>query len=151
MDKFMKLAINEARIGIRNGHGGPFGTVIVKDGKVIAKGHNEVIKNHDATCHGEMVAIRKASKKLGTYSLKDCVLYTTAEPCPMCLGAILWSNISKVYYGCNIVDTENIGFRDKIFYEMTDEKKKEFIQELDHEKCLELFDEYKSIDDKENY
>ncbi len=151
MNKFMKMAIKEAQKGIHEGHGGPFGTVIVKDGKVIAKGHNEVIKNHDATCHGEMMAIRKASKKLGTFDLSGCELYTTAEPCPMCLGAILWSNISKVYFGCNIVDTENIGFRDKVFYEMNDEKKKEFILELDRDQCLKLFEEYNNIKDKKNY
>lgn len=147
----MNLAIKEARKGIRNGEGGPFGTVIVKDGKVVAKGHNQVIKNHDATCHGEMQAIRKASKKLNSFDLSGCTLYTTGEPCPMCLGAILWSNISKVYYGCNIVDTENIGFRDKKFYELDDEKKREFITELDRKACLKLYDEYKEIEDKEKY
>lgn len=151
MNKYMKMAINEARKGIKSGHGGPFGTVIVKDGKVIARGHNEVIKKQDATCHGEMMAIRKASKKLGTFDLSGCELYTTAEPCPMCLGAILWANISKVYFGCNIVDTENIGFRDKVFYEMTDDKKKEFILEMDRKMCLKLFVEYQASENKNNY
>lgn len=151
MNKYMKMAINEARKGIKSGHGGPFGTVIVKDGKVIARGHNEVIKKQDATCHGEMMAIRKASKKLGTFDLSGCELYTTAEPCPMCLGAILWANISKVYFGCNIVDTENIGFRDKVFYEMTDDKKKEFILEMDRKMCLKLFEEYQASENKNNY
>ncbi len=151
MNKYMRAAINEAKKGIHNGHGGPFGAVIVKDGVIVAKGHNEVIKNRDATCHGEMMAIRKASKKLGTFDLSGCELYTTAEPCPMCLGAILWANIAKVYFGCNIVDTEDIGFRDKVFYEMTDEKKKEFILELDRKQCLNLFEEYKAIENKKNY
>ncbi len=151
MNRFMKAAILEAKKGITSGHGGPFGSVIVKDGKIVAKGHNEVIKNQDATCHGEMMAIRKASKKLKTFDLSGCELYTTAEPCPMCLGAILWANISKVYFGCNIGDTENIGFRDKVFYEMTENKKNEFILELDREQCLKLFKEYESIQDKQNY
>ena len=151
MNKFMRMAINEARKGIHSGHGGPFGSVIVKDGVVVAKGHNQVIKNQDPTCHGEMMAIHKACKKLGTFDLSGCELYTTAEPCPMCLGAILWANISKVYFGCNIVDTEEIGFRDHIFYEMQKTGFKERVIELDREVCLNLFSEYKSIKNKTNY
>lgn len=151
MDKFMLLAIKEAEQGIHRGDGGPFGTVIVKDGKVVAKGHNMVVAKGDATCHGEMEAIRKASKKLGTFDLSGCVLYTTGEPCPMCFGAILWSNIDHVYYGCNVVDTEDIGFRDKKFYEMDEEHKKLFSQELDREACLKLYADYKSIETKTNY
>lgn len=151
MNKFMFLAIEEAKEGIRNNEGGPFGTVIVKNGEVVAKGHNRVLLNNDATCHGEMEAIRAASKKLGTFDLSGCELYTTGEPCPMCLGAILWSNISRVYYGCNILDTEDIGFRDKKFYEMSEESKSKFISELDREACLELYQEYKNISDKKNY
>lgn len=152
MNKFMRMAINEARKGIHSGHGGPFGSVIVKDGVVVAKGHNQVIKNQDPTCHGEMMAIHKACKKLGTFDLSGCELYTTAEPCPMCLGAILWANISKVYFGCNIVDTENIGFRDKVFYEINESgKKDEIVVELDRKQCLKLFEEYKNIEDKHHY
>lgn len=151
MDKFMEMAIIEAQIGIRKGHGGPFGTVIVKDGEIIAKGHNKVLKKRDATSHGEIEAIRKASKKLKTHDLSGCELYTTGEPCPMCLGAILWSNISKVYYGCNTKDTEEIGFRDKAFYELDEQKKNEFIKELDREGCLKLYEEYKLQKDKKNY
>ncbi len=147
----MFLAIEEATNGIRNGEGGPFGSVIVKDGKVVGKGHNQVVLNNDATCHGEMQAIRNASKNLGTFDLSGCEIYTTGEPCPMCLGAILWANISKVYYGCNIIDTEDIGFRDNKFYNMTKEEKAEFISELDREECLKLYAEYKSISEKTNY
>jgi guanine deaminase len=146
------MAINEARKGIRGGHGGPFGSVIVKDGLVIAKGHNQVLKNQDPTCHGEMMAIHKACKKLGTYDLSGCELYTTAEPCPMCLGAILWANIAKVYFGCNIVDTEGIGFRDKVFYEINESgKKDELVIELDRKQCLKLFEEYNNIKDRQHY
>jgi len=147
MDKFMKIAIEEARTGIRAGHGGPFGCVIVKDGEVIGSGHNEVIKNGDPTCHGEMMAIRNACKNIGTHDLSGCELYTTAEPCPMCLGAILWANIRKVYFGCNISDTDKIGFRDKIFYE-SEEK---FSEELDREECLEVFAEYDNIQNRKLY
>lgn len=150
-NKFMKMAINEARKGIRAGHGGPFGAVIVKNGEVVAKGHNQVIRNNDPTCHGEMVTIRKACKKLGTFDLSGCEIYTTGEPCPMCLGGILWANIDKVYYGCNVIDTEDIGFRDNKFYSMTQEEKDQFIVELDRSHCLKLYSEYKSIEDKKNY
>ena len=140
MDKYMRMAINEAKKGINSSHGGPFGCVIVKDGIVIAKAHNTVLKDHDATCHGEVNAIRKASKKLGTHDLSGCILYTTAEPCPMCLGAILWANIDKVFYGCNIADTEEIGFRDSKFYNLTQEEKANVIKELDRKQCLKLYD-----------
>lgn len=151
MNKFMKMAIKEAQKGIRNNEGGPFGSVIVKDGKVVAKGHNQVLLKHDATCHGEMQAIRKASKRLKSFSLEECEIYTTGEPCPMCLGAILWSNIKKVYYGCNIIDTEDIGFRDNKFYKMSQEEKDSFIKELDREECLKLYEEYKNIEGKKEY
>lgn len=151
MNKFMRMAINEAKKGILSGHGGPFGCVIVKDGVVVGKGHNQVIKNQDPTCHGEVMAIHKACKKLGTFDLSGCELYTTGEPCPMCLGAILWANIDKVYYGCNIIDTEKIGFRDNKFYSMTNEEKAEFIKELDRKQCLKLYDLYMSLDNKEEY
>lgn len=149
-NKFMRMAIIEARKGIRNNEGGPFGTVIVKDGVVIAKGHNEVIKNQDPTCHGEMMAIRKACKKLKTFDLSGAELYTTGEPCPMCLGAILWANIDKVYFGCNKDDTEEIGFRDKVFYEK-EASKNEFIQEMDRKTCQKLYEEYKNLENKTSY
>lgn len=152
MDKYMKLAIYEARKGIRHGHGGPFGAVIVKDGVVIGKGHNQVLKNNDPTCHGEIMAIHKACKTIGSFDLSGSTLYTTGEPCPMCMAAILWANIDKVYYGCNIEDTEIIGFRDKKFYEMQkEENRNQMITELDRKACLRLYNEYNNIKDKVNY
>ncbi len=152
MNKFMDIAIQEAQLGIHHGHGGPFGAVIVKDGRVIGKGHNQVVKNQDPTCHGEIMAIHDACHALNTFDLTGCELYTTAEPCPMCLGAILWSNIRKVYYGCNILDTETIGFRDKVFYEMNETgQKDQLLKEIDRDQCLKLFEEYQSIKDKTNY
>ena len=150
MNRYMKLAIAEARRGITQGHGGPFGAVIVRDGEVIAKGHNEVLRRKDATCHGEVQAIRAASKKLGTHDLSGCEIYTTGEPCPMCLGAIMWANIEKVYYGCNTKDTEIIGFRDEEFYGR-ESVRGEFLLELDREACLALYEEYAAIEDKQNY
>lgn len=149
MNKFMQIAINEAQKGINVNDGGPFGAVIVKDNIVIAKAHNMVVKKNDSTCHGEMEAIRKACKKLKTFDLNGCDIYTTGEPCPMCLGAILWANIDRVYYGCNIKDTEDIGFRDNLFYEKLE--KREFMKELDRDKCLSLYGKYKKLKDKTEY
>ena len=146
MNKYMKMAINEAKKGIKEGHGGPFGAVIVKDNKVVAKGHNLVLKTNDPTNHGEMMAIHKACKKLQTYDLSGCEIYTTGEPCPMCMAAILWANIDKVYYGCNILDTENIGFRDAKFYEMQKPGEREkLVKEIDREECLKLYKDYISL------
>lgn len=142
----MQLAIKEARAGIRRRHGGPFGAVVVKNGKVIASGHNHVLKNNDSTCHGEIDAIRKAERKLKTYNLKGCQIYTTSEPCPMCLAAILWANIDKVYYGCNLKDNEHIGFRDNKMDELLKrdpELYENLLEEHDRDKCLELFEEYR--------
>ncbi|MDE6047222.1 MAG: nucleoside deaminase [Anaeroplasmataceae bacterium] len=151
--KFMQMAIKEAQNGIRKGHGGPFGAVIVKNGVVIGKGHNQVVKNNDPTCHGEIMAIHKACKTIQSFDLSGCELYTTGEPCPMCLAAILWANISKVYYGCTIEDTAKIGFRDSIFYQFQkdEEAKGKFSKMLDREDCLKLYDEYMSIESKTNY
>ena len=148
MNPHMKIAIEEARKGIQSGHGGPFGCVIVKDGIVIGKGHNEVISRNDPTCHGEIMAIRDACAGLGDYDLSGCELYTTAQPCPMCLGAIRWANISKIYYGCNINDTDAIGFRDKIFYEKGNDHG---AVECDRPDCLELFKEYMDLEDRKIY
>ncbi|MCQ2186333.1 MAG: nucleoside deaminase [Bacteroidales bacterium] len=147
------MAIEEARLGIHNGHGGPFGTVIVKEGKVIARGHNCVLRDHDATCHGEISAIREAGKVLGTYDLSGCTLYTTGEPCHMCLCACMWANIEKVYYGCTIADNGQIGFRDDKFNDIFGGRDKlgSFLEELDREDCLQLFSEYNNIQYKKLY
>ena len=147
MNKYMELAAEEAREGINARHGGPFGCVIIKDGQVVGKGHNEVIKRRDPTCHGEIMAIKNACKALGTHDLSGCELYTTAEPCPMCAGAIMWANIRKVYYGCSISDTDKLGFRDKKFYERVCGE----YEELDRQECLEVFDEYRKLGNTGNY
>lgn len=152
--EFMKLALTEARTGITEGHGGPFGAVVVKDGTVVASGHNRVLKNNDSTCHGEIDTIRKAEQVLGSYDLSGCELYTTAEPCPMCLAAILWANIGKVYYGCTKHDCEEIGFRDAVFDKMLGGRaniEAGFLEERDRELCLRVFEEYKNITDKTIY
>ena len=140
---YMKEALREAYRGIEKGHGGPFGSVIVKDGNIVGRGHNRVLSKKDPTCHGEMEAIRDACQNLNTHDLSGCELYTTAEPCPMCLGGILWANIKTVYYGCNRKDTNDIGFRDDIFYEyLNGETELLEMNEISREDCLELFETY---------
>ena len=153
MNKFMEMAIEEAKKGILQGHGGPFGCVIVKNDEIVGKGHNEVLKNNDPTCHGEIMAIHEACKTLNTFDLTGCEVYTTGEPCPMCLAAILWANIEKVYYGCNIFDTEKIGFRDNKFYKFQNNpsQRQKMIKELDRDQFLKLYDLYNSLTDKKQY
>lgn len=143
--EYMQLAIEEARKGINNGEGGPFGSIIVKDDKVIGLGHNMVLKNHDASAHGEISAIRNAGQNIGTHDLSGSIIYTTGEPCPMCLCACMWANISKIYYGCTIADNDRIGFRDERFNHVLGIDRlmmNDFLEQLDRDKCLELFDEY---------
>jgi len=153
MNKFMQIAIDEARKGILSDEGGPFGCVIVKDGKIVGIGHNQVVLNNDATCHGEMQAIREASKNLNTFNLSGCELYTTGEPCNMCLSACIWANIDKVYYGCTIADNSIIGFRDEKIDNIFGgrESLKEYLIEIDRDECLKLFDEYNNLENKTKY
>lgn len=145
--EFMQIAIQEAREGISNGDGGPFGTAIVRDGVLIASGHNHVLAYNDPTCHGEVDAIRKACKRLGTFDLTGCELYTTGEPCHMCLCACMWANISRIYYGCTIADNEIIGFRDNKFDQIFGGRDKlgDYMTEVDREACLCLFHDYSEM------
>lgn len=152
MNKFMKIAIQEAEKGILNNDGGPFGCVVVKDGKVVSKGHNCVVKNNDPTCHGEIDAIRKACKKLQTFDLSGCEIYTTGEPCTMCACAVLWANIKKVWFGASIKDNSLIGFRDEKFskiFKMTPQK--DFYEQIDQKECLALFEKYNNLKNKTHY
>ena len=141
----MKVAKEKADEGIKNGQGGPFGAVIVdKEGNIIAEGNNKVLKENDPTAHAEIVAIRNACKKLNTYDLSNYILYTSCEPCPMCLSAIIWSNIKEVYYGCTKEDAGKIGFRDDIIYDYLEGKRKDLIklEKMDREECIETFKKY---------
>ena len=147
MNNFMQIAKECAEHGMNKGEGGPFGAVITdKDGNIIAQGNNMVLANNDPTAHAEVTVIRKACKKLGTYDLSNCILYTSCEPCPMCLSAIIWANIKTVYYGCTREDAGNIGFRDDAIYEYLEGKRKNLIEikQLDRESCIALFEEYKN-------
>ena len=118
MNEYMKKAKENAEKGIVNKEGGPFGAVIIDEkGKIIANGNNKVLKNNDPTAHAEIVAIREACKNLNTNDLSNCTMYTSCEPCPMCLSAIIWANIKNVYYACSKKDAAEIGFRDDEIYE----------------------------------
>ena len=146
MNKYMKLAKQNAEEGISKEEGGPFGAVIIdKEGNVISNGNNQVIKNNDPTAHAEIVAIREACEKLHTYDLSDYILYTSCEPCPMCLSAIIWANIKEVYYGCTKEDAGEIGFRDDMIYDYLKGNNSDLIhlKKMDRDECLEVFKKYK--------
>lgn len=140
----MKEAIDEARRTMNLNYGGPFGAMIVKDNKIIVVASNTVLKDNDPTAHAEINTIRKASKVLNTNDLSGCTLYTTGYPCPMCLSAIIWSNIKEVYYGTNLDDAAKIGFRDEFIYDYIKGKNKDILRlkNLEHDECLKLFKEY---------
>ena len=145
MNKYMELAKMNAEKGIKNQEGGPFGVVIVdEEGNVIANGNNKVISNNDPTAHAEIVAIREACKKLKKYDLSNCILYSSCEPCPMCLSAIIWANINEVYYGCTREDAGEIGFRDDVIYDYLKGKKYDLIKlkQIDREECIQTFKKY---------
>ncbi|MBN2881221.1 nucleoside deaminase [Candidatus Woesearchaeota archaeon] len=152
MNKFMQKAIKEANKGLELNHGGPFGAVIVRNNKIIASAHNEVIKSNDPTKHAEMQAIRKAAKKLKRFDLEDCEIYSSCEPCPMCLAAIYWARIKKLYYGCTKDDAKEIGFADEFIYEVFEHKKKGMAKkQIDKEQCQEPFKIWKNKRNKTKY
>ena len=117
MNKYMKIANELSEENLSTNVGGPFGACVVKNGKVIGKGSNHVLSNNDPTAHAEIMAIRNACKNINSYDLSGCELYTSCYPCPMCLSAIIWANIRKVYYGNTKEDAANIGFRDDYIYD----------------------------------
>jgi guanine deaminase len=114
--RYLGLAIEEAFKGMRSGEGGPFGAVIVRNGEVIGRGHNSVLKNHDPTAHAEINAIREACGRTGNHHLTGAVIYTNFEPCPMCLGAIYWADIRELFYCADRLEAEKIGFMDNRLY-----------------------------------
>ncbi len=145
MNKFMNMAKCIAEDGIKSSNGGPFGAVIVdNEGNVISKGNNQVLVDKDPTAHAEIVAIRNACKVLNNYDLTGCTIYSSCEPCPMCLSAIIWANIKKVYYGCTKEDAGRIGFRDDAIYEYLKGNVESMLKlsEMDREECLRVFENY---------
>jgi guanine deaminase len=154
MNEHMKKALDEAFKGMRSGEGGPFGAAIVKDGEIIAIGHNEVLKTNDPTAHAEIVAIRKATKKLGRFDLSDCEIYSTCEPCPMCYSAIHWAKMKKLYYGATRYDAAEIDFDDQYIYDVILGNATELQVEkqiIDHDECLGPFKEWAEKVDKIGY
>ena len=150
---FMRQAIALAVDNVENG-GGPFGAVIVKDGKVIATGTNRVTPNNDPTAHAEVCAIRAACAKLGTFNLCGCVLYTSCEPCPMCLGAIYWAHIDKIYYGANQHDAAAVDFDDSFIYrelELKPEQRHKPMENILHDEALAPFKAWGIKIDKVEY
>ncbi len=138
----MLRAIALAVENVRTSGGGPFGAVVVRGGGIIAEGANQVTSLHDPTAHAEIVAIRKACQVLGHFELKDCELYTSCEPCPMCLGAIYWSRVGRVYFGANRQDAAHAGFDDSLIYDELDLTHVDRIipaQSLMREEALEAF------------
>ena len=154
----MDVAIDLSDDNFDKKYGGPFGACVVKDGKIIGKGINKVIKDNDPTGHAEIVAIRDACKNIKSYDLTDCEIYTSCYPCPMCLSAIIWSNIKKVYYGNTKEDAADIGFRDEYIYEFLEklsdnktDKKVLNLKSLDRKDAIKVFERYKEENDKIEY
>ncbi len=155
MNEYMDVAIDLSDDNFDKAYGGPFGACIVKDGKIIGKGINRVIKDNDPTAHAEVVAIRNACKKINSHDLSGCEIYTSCYPCPMCLSAIIWSNIKKVYYANTKEDAANIGFRDDFIYEYIEElsndkedKRVLNLKSMNREEAIEVFKRYEEDKDK---
>ena len=140
----IKESIEMARKTMNLDYGGPFGAAIIKDGHCIAVASNSVLIDNDPTAHAEINAIRKACSVLETYDLSGCELYATGYPCPMCMSAIIWANITKVYYGCTPSEAENIGFRDDYIYRFLRSEDTSVIslEQIGHEEAIKLFEEY---------
>jgi guanine deaminase len=152
--KFLEKAIELSRQGMTSLQGGPFGCVVVKDGEVIAEGWNQVALTSDPTAHAEIVAIRNACKKLGTFQLTGCEIYTSCEPCPMCLGAIYWARPKRVIYANTRHDAAAIDFDDQFIYEEINKEGKErhieFVH-FPHDMALRVFNEWKTMNNKTIY
>ena len=158
MNEYMKVAMDLAEENLKTNAGGPFGACIVKDGKIIGKSSNKVLQEQDPTCHAEIMAIREACKTIGSFDLSGCEIYTTCYPCPMCLSAIIWANIKKIYYGNTKEDADKIGFRDDFIYKYFDSLSEEVEDEsildmvcIDREETIKTFDKYKDKEDKTIY
>ncbi|HAO03422.1 MAG: nucleoside deaminase [Chitinophagaceae bacterium] len=153
-EKFMQEAIALSQKGVQNDEGGPFGCIIVKDDKIVGRGNNKVTSTNDPTAHAEVVAIRDACKNLGTFQLDECEVYTSCEPCPMCLGAIYWARPKVIYYANNRQDAAEIGFDDSMIYDeiSADIKHRKIpIIPLLRKEAIKIFTEWKNKEDKTAY
>jgi guanine deaminase len=151
---FMARAIQLSVESAHSGHGGPFGAVIVRNGEIIAEGVNRVTSSNDPTAHAEVVAIRQACAKLGTFELKDCELYSSCEPCPMCLGAIYWARLSRIYYANTAADAAAIDFDDSFIYselQVIPTERRIPAQQMMREEALAAFRAWAEKPDKKAY
>ena len=152
--QFLERAIELSKQGMQSGKGGPFGCVIVKDGKIIGEGFNQVIATNDPTAHAEVVAIRNACKTLNTFQLIGCDIYTSCEPCPMCLGAIYWARPARVIYANTKENAAAIHFDDQFIYDEIDKPdtaRQIIFVHHPHQKALEVFEEWKKLPNKIAY
>ncbi len=152
--KFMQEAVKTALKGMNNNEGGPFGCVVVKDGKIIGKGNNKVTSTNDPTAHAEVMAIREACKHLNSFQLEGCEIYTSCEPCPMCMGAIYWARPDRVYYGSTQSDATNIGFADEFIYKeiaLPNSDRSIPFEQIGHEIALNAFKKWTEKEDKTEY
>lgn len=153
-NKFMRMAIRLSEQNVSKALGGPFGAVIVKDGKIIAKSANKVTQNNDPTAHAEVAAIRLACRKLKTFDLNGCIIYTSCEPCPMCLSAIYWAQIDSIYYANTKYDAANIGFNDQFIYDeiaLDKDKRKIAMHQLLGTEAKSAFEQWEQSALKTNY
>lgn len=151
---FMNKAIERSLYGMNNNYGGPFGAVIVKNGEIIAEGYNNVTSSNDPTAHAEITAIRNACKKLNTFDLSGCDLYTSCEPCPMCLSAIYWARINKIYYANTKEDAAKINFDDDFIYQEFKKERGERtipVEQLCREEAIKVFEDWSKKQDKIEY
>ncbi len=151
---FMQLAIEQSFQSIHLNQGGPFGAIVVKDNQVVGKGSNAVTSTNDPTAHAEVMAIREACKTLGTFQLQGCILYTSCEPCPMCLGAIYWARPDKVYYANTRDDAASIGFDDNFIYQeigLSIPERKIPFEQIGRNEALAIFEEWQKKPDKVAY
>ena len=158
MNEYMKVAIELANDNLHTNAGGPFGACVVKNGKIIGKGSNHVLAHNDPTAHAEIMAIREACKNINSYDLSGCEIYTTCYPCPMCLSAIIWSNVKKVYFGNTKEDVANIGFRDDFIYNYIEKLAKNEqddsileLNSMDREETIKEFNKFSKKQDKAIY
>ncbi len=152
--EFMRRAIELAQKGIDDGQGGPFGAIIVRDGEIVGEGCNRVTSTNDPTAHAEIVAIRAACEKLNSFQLDNCVIYTSCEPCPMCLGAIYWARPARMFFACNREDAAEIGFDDHFIYnEIERPIEQRHIESINflREEGLKVFENWANMPDKTEY
>ncbi|MCK4747081.1 MAG: nucleoside deaminase [Bacteroidales bacterium] len=150
-EAYLKLAIEEAAEGMRKGDGGPFGAVIIRDGSMIGKGHNTVLRSHDPTAHAEVNAIRNACKAAGSHHLTGAVIYTNFEPCPMCLAAIYWADIRTLFYSADRKEAQKIGFMDNHLYSeftLPEDKREVSSTRIEMNEISHLLEEWDSMEDK---